>query len=362
LSEFIKQKQVEGLVSALAEKALDSVVVKKANNLSDVNAASARGNLDVYSKSEVQSLVAGAEDAYSVASLTARGALTGLKVSDRVFVTNDGDSKWALYIVTAVTDGKGSTSTYTKVADEDLFTNALSKEAVKSAYESNANTNVFTDAEKTKVGHITVTQAVNLDTIESGLATTTTTANTALSNANAAATAASAAQSTANTARSEASTAQTTANTAVSDAADAQTTADTALAKATTAQSAADNAQATADSGVTKANAAQSTANTARTEAAAAQSTANSALTAANARELAFTETVEDFTTVSGEGNVPVALLLTKNIADGFTPLVFFNGIRVKTISYTAGAKNLTFTVPYITEPTDTISVHYASR
>jgi hypothetical protein len=267
-----------------------------------------------------------------------------------------------LYIVTAVTDGKGSTSTYTKVADEDLFTNALSKEAVKSAYESNANTNAFTDAEKTKVGHITVTQAVNLDTIESGLVTTTTTANTALSNANAAATAASAAQSTANTARSEASTAQTTANTAVSDAADAQTTADTALAKATTAQSAADNAQATADSGVTKANAAQSTANTARTEAAAAQSTANSALTAANARELAFTETVEDFTTVSGEGNVPVALLLTKNIADGFTPLVFFNGIRVKTISYTAGAKNLTFTVPYITEPTDTISVHYASR
>ncbi len=362
MSEFIKQKQVEGLVSTLAEKALDSVVVKKANNLSDVNAASARGNLDVYSKAEVQNLVAGAEDAYSVSSITARGALTGLKVSDRVFVTNDGDSKWALYIVTAVTDGKGSTSTFTKVADEDLFTNALSKEAVKSAYESNANTNAFTDAEKSKVGHITVTQAVNLDTIESGLATTTTTANTALTNANAAATAASAALSTANTARSEASTAQATANTAVSDAADAQTTADTALSKATTAQSAADNAQATADSGVAKANAAQSTANTARTEAAAAQSTANSALTAANARELAFTETVEDFTTISGEGNVPVAVLLTKNIADGFTPLVFFNGIRVKTISYTAGAKNLTFTVPYITEPTDTISVHYASR
>ncbi len=362
MSEFIKQKQVEGLVSTLAEKALDSVVVKKANNLSDVNAASARGNLDVYSKAEVQNLVAGAEDAYSVSSITARGALTGLKVSDRVFVTNDGDSKWALYIVTAVTDGKGSTSTFTKVADEDLFTNALSKEAVKSAYESNANTNAFTDAEKSKVGHITVTQAVNLDTIESGLANTTTTANTALTNANAAATAASAALSTANTARSEASTAQATANTAVSDAADAQTTADTALSKATTAQSAADNAQATADSGVAKANAAQSTANTARTEAAAAQSTANSALTAANARELAFTETVEDFTTISGEGNVPVAVLLTKNIADGFTPLVFFNGIRVKTISYTAGAKNLTFTVPYITEPTDTISVHYASR
>ena len=362
MSEFIKQKQVEGLVSALAAKALDSAVVKKANNLSDVNAASARGNLDVYSKAEVQNLIAGAEDAYSVATLTARGALTGLKVSDRVFVSNDGDGKWALYIVTTVTDGKGSTSEFTKVADEDLFTNALSKEAVKSAYESNANTNAFTDAEKTKVGHITVTQAVNLDTIESGLASTTTTANSALSTANSASTAAAAAQTTANTARSDASAAQTTANTAVSDAAASQSTADSALRDAGDAQAAAEAAQTTADSGVTKANAAQSTANTARTEAAAAQSTANSALTAANARELAFIENIEDFTALSGEATVPVAISLAKNVADGFVPLVFFNGIRVKTISFTAGAKNLTFTVPYITEPTDTISVQYASR
>lgn len=39
----------------------------------------------------------------------------------------------------------------------------------------------FWVAEKSKVGHITVTQAVNLDTIESNLASTTTTANNALS-------------------------------------------------------------------------------------------------------------------------------------------------------------------------------------
>jgi len=279
MSEFIKQKQVEGLVNDLASKALDSAVVKKSNNLSDVNSASARGNLDVYSKAEVQSLVAGAEDAYSVASIAARGALTGLKIADRVFVSNDGDSKWALYIVTAVTDGKGTSSTFTKVADEDLFTNALSKEAVKSAYESNTNTNAFSDSDKTKVGHITVTQAVNLDTIESGLSTTTTTANTALTNANTAATAASAAQSTANTARSDAAAAQSTANTAVSSAAAAQSTANTAVSDAGDAQTAADNAQATANLATTKANSAQSTANTARTEATAAQTTANSALT-----------------------------------------------------------------------------------
>lgn len=362
MSEFIKQKQVEGLVSALAAKALDSAVIKKANNLSDVNAASARGNLDVYSRAEVQNLVAGAEDAYSVASLTARGALTGLKVSDRVFVTNDGDGKWALYIVTAITDGKGSTSTFTKVADEDLFTNALSKEAVKSAYESNANTNAFTDAEKTKVGHLSVSQAVDLDTMESDLASTKTTATNALNTANSATTKANAAQTTANTAVSDAAAAQSAANKAASDAAAAQSTADAAQSDAGAAQTAAEAAQTTADSGVTKANAAQSTANTARTEAAAAQSTANSALTAANAREIAFTEIIEDFTALSGEAGVPVAISLAKNLADGFTPLVFFNGIRVKTVSFTTGAKNVSFTVPYITEPSDAISVQYATR
>lgn len=362
MSEFIKQKQVEGLVSALAAKALDSAVVKKANNLSDVNAASARGNLDVYSRAEVQNLVAGAEDAYSVASLTARDALTGLKVSDRVFVTNDGDGKWALYIVTAITDGKGSSSTFTKVADEDLFSNALSKEAVKSAYESNANTNAFTDAEKTKVGHLSVSQAVDLDTMESDLASTKTTATNALNTANSATTKANAAQTTANTAVSDAAAAQSAANKAASDAAAAQSTADAAQSDAGAAQTAAEAAQTTADSGVTKANAAQSTANTARTEAAAAQSTANSALTAANAREIAFTEIIEDFTALSGEAGVPVAISLAKNLADGFTPLVFFNGIRVKTVSFTTGAKNVSFTVPYITEPSDAISVQYATR
>ncbi|MBU6177891.1 MAG: hypothetical protein KGO80_09040, partial [Bacteroidetes bacterium] len=90
MSDFLKIKQIEGLTSQLAAKALDADVVKKANNLSDVTASTARTNLAVYSKTEVDSLIAGAKNAYSVADTTARNALTGLKVSDRVFVTNDG--------------------------------------------------------------------------------------------------------------------------------------------------------------------------------------------------------------------------------------------------------------------------------
>ncbi|RKY40285.1 MAG: hypothetical protein DRP85_08840, partial [Candidatus Makaraimicrobium thalassicum] len=41
---------------------------------------------------------------------------------------------------------------------------------IKVAYEAEPNTNAYTDADKTKVEHVTVTQAVNLDTIESDTA------------------------------------------------------------------------------------------------------------------------------------------------------------------------------------------------
>jgi hypothetical protein len=204
MSDFLKIKQIEGLTSQLAAKALDADVVKKANNLSDVTASTARTNLAVYSKTEVDTLIAGAKNAYSVADTTARNALTGLKVSDRVFVTNDGDTKWALYIVTAITTGTGSTSTFKKIADEDLFLNALTAEAVKAAYESNADTYAFNGTYKGKLDKITVTANVNLDTVKS-------TADSALANA-------ATAQTTANTANSAAAAAQSTANSASSAA------------------------------------------------------------------------------------------------------------------------------------------------
>jgi len=338
MSELIKLKQVSGLQTALDAKALDSAVVKKTNNLSDINAASARSNLGIYSQAEVNSLIAGAENARSVADITARNALTGLKVTDRVFVANDGDSKWALYLVTAITTGSGSTSTFVKVADEDIFSNAISASAVKTAYESNSNTNAYTDAEKTKVGHLTVTQAVNLDTMESDLATTTTTANNALTTANSATSAAAAAQTTANTAVANAASAQSTANGAVSDAAAAQSTADDAA---------------------TSAASAQSTANTAVSNAATAQSTANNALSAANSKESAFTQAREDFTTLTGQANTPISIDVAHPAAPGFEPLVFFNGLQVKTITWSPGATAMTYTVPYITEVDDVITVSY---
>ena len=304
MSEFIKIKQIEGLSADLATRALDAQVVKIANNLSDVNAGTARTNLSLYSKTEVDALVVGAKNAFNVADTTARNALTGLKVTDRVFVNDDGDTKWALYIVTAVTTGTGSTSTFKKIADEDLFTNALTAAAVKASYESNADTFAFNGTYKGKLDKITVAANVNLDTIKS-------TADSALANA---------------------ATAQSTAN---------------------SASTAASSAQSTANSASTAAAAAQTTANNAATAAATAQSTANS-------KEDAFTETIETFTALTGAANTAVSVTLSQTPKAGFNIHVFFNGVRVKTTSNTGGSRNLTFTVPYLTEPTDDIVVNYS--
>lgn len=327
MSNLIQQKQVQGLVTDLATKALDSVVVKKSNNLSDINASSARTNLGVYSQSQVDALIAGAENAHSVATLTARNALSGLKISDRVFISDDGDGKWALYIVTAVTDGLGSSSTFVKIADEDIFNNALSASAVKASYESNANTNVYTDAEKTKVGHISITQAVDLDAVESELASTTSTANSALSTANSANTAAANAQSTANGAVSDAATAQSSANAA-------QTTANGAISDAASAQN-------TADSAITAAAAAQSTADRKADE---------------------FAHATQEFSGLTGPSNNPIALTLEHPLASGFTPQVFFNGLAVQSISYSPGVPEISIVVPYATEVSDVILVTYHWR
>lgn len=146
---------------------LDSQALKKADNLASlVDKATSRTNLDVYNKSEVQGLISTAAlnlgTNYSVANNTARLALTGLTIGDNVFVKDNGDLKWAIYKVTALV---GTTPAFEVIMDQDVYLNSISKEAVKAAYESNPDTNAFTNAQKAKVGFLTVTSAIDLDKV-----------------------------------------------------------------------------------------------------------------------------------------------------------------------------------------------------
>ena len=185
MSNLVKQKQIENLTTDLAAKASTSQVLLKNNNLNDLPSVSeSRNNLDVHSKAEVNALISGAKNTRSVNNIAARDALTGLQVSDRIFVSNDGDGKWALYIVLTATNGNGNTCEYEKISDADLFNQGMTAEAIKTAYESNANTNEFSDAEKSKLSKITVTESVNLNTMANSISTNTTKANSAQTAAN----------------------------------------------------------------------------------------------------------------------------------------------------------------------------------
>ena len=303
MSELIRIKQIDGLSSVLETKAADAEVLKIANNLSEVNANSVRSNLGLYSKSEVDALVIGAKNAHNVADLTSRNALTGLKLTDRVFVNDDGDGKWALYIVTAITTGTGSTSTFKKIADEDLFTNALTAAALKAAYESNADTYAFNGAYKGKLDKITVAANVNLDTIKS-------TADNALNNA-------ASAQSSANSAAAAAANAQNTANAAGISASNSQSTANSSYALA------------------------------------------SEAISIANAKQEAFTEITESFTGMNYETEQEVFISLSQPVKNGTEVLVFFNGLRVLNVNNNRGESTVRFTVPYSTESIDVITVTY---
>lgn len=146
---------------------LDGQALKKSDNLASlVDKATSRTNLDVYNKSEVQSLISTAAlnlgSNYSVANITARNALTGLTIGDNVFVRDNGDTKWAIYKVTALV---GSTPTFEVIMDQDVYLNSISASSIKAAYESNPDTNAFTNAQKTKIGYLNVTSSIDLDKV-----------------------------------------------------------------------------------------------------------------------------------------------------------------------------------------------------
>lgn len=96
---------------------------------------------------KLYALIAGNRTTHTVADNTAKDALSDLLVGDHVFVTDDGDTRWALYLVTDV-----SPNEFVKVADPDTMGDQMSAAQIKTLYESNLDTNEFSDAEKAFLG------------------------------------------------------------------------------------------------------------------------------------------------------------------------------------------------------------------
>ena len=160
------------IVAAINEVATASTSVSDSSlqiaaNLSDLDdVVVARTNLAVYSQAEIDAAIADAKIAlgtnFTVADIAARDALENLDIQDRVLVLDDGTGKWAQFKPLTFNETTGLGETWLKLADQDALANSITAPALKVAYESNEDTNAYTDADQLKVSYITVTEAIDL--------------------------------------------------------------------------------------------------------------------------------------------------------------------------------------------------------
>ena len=95
---------------------------------------------------KLYTLILGSFSEAQVATIAERDAYEVVS-GNNIFVTNDGDGKWALYKATS----HGINATYVKLSDPDLLNAVMSNSQIKTAYESNSDTNAFTNALLTKL-------------------------------------------------------------------------------------------------------------------------------------------------------------------------------------------------------------------
>lgn len=168
---LIKQKQVKDLITNLSEKlnlaggTMTGAIVLPANPTADLEAAT-----KIYVDSKVASSV-NYKGGYNASTNTPDldVAPTGVKIGDMYTVTDAGT-----FFTTAVEVGDtliAEIDDAVAEADWTIVNKNLDDASIKVAYENNADTNAFTDGEQTKVGFVTVTQAVDLDIMESEVAT-----------------------------------------------------------------------------------------------------------------------------------------------------------------------------------------------
>jgi hypothetical protein len=124
---------------------------------------------------KLYNLILGAVTQITVANIAARDAYNVPRIPFNIFVTDDGDTKWALYAAT--TTGVGAT--FVKLSDPDLLNAVMTAAQIKTAYESNSDTNAFTNALLAKLNAISGTNtgdetAARIGAIVNGAASYTT--------------------------------------------------------------------------------------------------------------------------------------------------------------------------------------------
>lgn len=100
---------------------------------------------------KLYNLILGVTEQQIVPNIAARDAFNIPRLPYSLFVTDDGDGKWAVY--QAITTGVGAN--FVKTSDPDLLNAVMSAVQIKTAYESNSDTNALTNALLAKLNSLT---------------------------------------------------------------------------------------------------------------------------------------------------------------------------------------------------------------
>ena len=106
---------------------------------------------------KLYNLILGSFTEVAVANIAARDAYNVTHIPTNIFVTDDGDGRWALYKATST----GVGASFVKLSDPDLLNAVMSNSQIKAAYESNADTNAFTNALLSKLNGIATGATAN---------------------------------------------------------------------------------------------------------------------------------------------------------------------------------------------------------
>lgn len=137
--------EVTGLITALSSLASDADLTAAIGALKDGVAAEGDTLQKLYN------LIISGQEQFTVADISERDAIDVQSLNIQVFVTDDGDGRWAIYKPETL----GLGASWIKISDPDLLNAVMSASQIKTAYESNPDTNALTNALKSKLDSIT---------------------------------------------------------------------------------------------------------------------------------------------------------------------------------------------------------------
>ena len=157
LSNVDNTSDVDKPVST-AQSAADAVVLSTSESYTDAAITALKDGVAPAGNTlqKLYNLVTASLIEETVANISARNALNAIS-GQHVFVLDDGDGQWALY--KATTAGVGAT--YVKLSDPDLLNAVLTAAQIKASYESNPDTNSFTNALLSKLNGIAAGATAN---------------------------------------------------------------------------------------------------------------------------------------------------------------------------------------------------------